>query len=141
MNKKKIAVWLAAAVLVVGIIFKNNLIRGYVSLCHSDLENYAVQILDEDATTYGKYGLWKTSAYPEQGMVEFATGGFGLAPSSTYNGFYYSADNSHKAFAAANPDTTTLKIDGDYATWTDGTDNHGSSVRITDNWFWYKATF
>lgn len=141
MNKKKIAVWLAAAVLVLGFVFKNNLIRGYVSLCHSDLESYAVQMLEEDVRTYGKYGLWKTSAYPARGMVQFSTGGFGLAPSSTYIGFYYSADNSHKVFSAADPDAATLEIDGDYATWTDGTDNHGSSTRITDNWFWYKASF
>jgi len=63
----------------------------------------------------------------------------GLAPSSTYKGFYYSADNTHKAFGGAD---IPLEVKGDTASWLEvGTDNRGVSIRITDNWFWYEASF
>ena len=123
-----------------GLAFKDKLIFSYVSLCYDKLENYSAQMLSSERTT-GKYGVWKTSSYPEKNMVEFQTGGWGVVPSSTYKGFYYSADNTHKLFSAAYADTVSMEIDGDNATWTDGTDNHGISVRITEKWFWYEASF
>ena len=141
MKKKVIAICLVIAVAILGLALKDNLIRIYVALCHENLETYAVQFLDGKERTSGQYGIWKTSCYPDDGMVEFYTGGWGLAPSSTYKGFYYSADNTHKLFSAAYKDITSMETDGDEATWTDGTDNHGISTRITENWFWFEASF
>ena len=141
MKKKKILIALVILVFVLGLVFHNHLIRFYVSLRPASLENYAAQLLNEGAQTEDRYGLWKTSCYPGDGMVEFHTGGWGLAPSATYTGFYYSADNSHKLFSAAYPEETTMQIDGDRAQWCDGTDNQGISIRITENWFWFEASF
>lgn len=144
MNKKRIArivICIFVAVIALGVIFKDTLIRSYVSSCNEQLETYAAKMLDSGERTLGKYGIWKTASYPEDGMVEFQTGGFGLAPSSTYKGFYYSADNTHKTFTAAHGEAISMKIDGDHATWTDGTDNHGTSRRIMENWFWFEASF
>lgn len=139
--KKKILIICIVVLLLLALIFRGALIRTYVSLFHESLEAYASQCLSGGEKTTGKYGLWKTSSYPEDGMVEFRTGGFGLAPSSTYKGFYYSEDNTHKVFSAADEDAVTMEISGDSAYWSDGTDNHGKSVRITENWFWYEASF
>ena len=141
MKKKVIAVCLVFAVAILGLAFKDNLIRTYVAAYNEDLEAYAVQFLDGNERTSDQYGIWKTSCYPDDGMVEFYTGGWGLGPSSTYKGFYYSADNTHKLFSAAYKDITSMETDGDEATWTDGTDNHGISTRITENWFWFEASF
>ena len=141
MKKKVIAIFLVIVIAILGLAFKDNLIRTYVALCHEDLEAYAVRFLDGDERTSSKYGVWKTYSYPDSGMVEFHTGGWGLAPSATYKGFYYSADNTHQLFSAAYADKTSMEIDGDNATWTDGTDNHGVSIRITENWFWFEASF
>lgn len=141
MKKKTIALCVVIAITILGLAFKDNLIRTYVVLCNKDLEAYATQFLDDNERTSGQYGIWKTSYYPDDGMVEFHTGGWGLAPSSTYKGFYYSADNTHKLFSAAYKDITSMETDGDHATWTDGTDNHGISTRITENWFWFEASF
>ena len=47
----------------------------------------------------------------------------------------------HQLFSAAYEDKASMEIDGDNATWTDGTDNHGVSIRITENWFWFEASF
>lgn len=145
MKKKAILICIIVAVMLLGFLFKDDLICSYVSLRRDKLENYASQVLDNNAEERDHYrdhyGIWETHIHPENGMVEFFTGGWGLAPSSTYKGFYYSADNTHKLFSAAYSEITTMEIDGDYASWTDGTDNHGTSIRITENWFWFEASF
>lgn len=141
MKKKTIVICIVIAAILFGFLFKDHLIRSYVSLRHEKLEIYASGMLETGVETKDNYGLWETYIYPEDGMVEFFTGGWGLAPGSTYKGFYYSADNTHRLFSAAYEEKTTLEIDGDHAFWTDGTDNHGTSVRIAENWFWFEASF
>ena len=73
MKKKVIAVCLVIVVAMLGLAFKGNLIRTYVATCHEDLETYTVQFLDGKERTSGQYGIWKTSCYPDDGMVEFYT--------------------------------------------------------------------
>lgn len=142
MKKKTIVLCLVIAAILAGALFRDNLIRSYVSLSHEKLEHYAVQLLESSHQQTGdSYGLWRTFCAPSQGMVEFTTGGWGLAPGSTYKGFYYSADDTHKLFSAAYPDTVSMEISGDHASWTDGTDNHGTSIRILPHWFWFEASF
>ena len=141
MRKKTIAICIATIVFLCGLLFKDYLIRSYVLVYHENLEKHATQALVSNENSSARYGAWKTSCYPDDGMVEFHTGGWGLAPSSTYKGFYYSADNTHQLFSAAYDDLTSMEIDGDHATWTDGTDNYGTSTRITENWFWFEASF
>lgn len=141
MKKKTIIICAVILLFLLGLIFQNSLIRAYVSLFSDSLETYAEEMLKNSENTSGRYGLWKTRSYPAVGMVEFRTGGFGLAPNSTYKGFYYAADDTHKPFSAAVNDGLSMEIDGDHAAWTDGTDNQGTSVRITEKWFWYEASF
>ena len=141
MKKKRIAVCIVIISIILGLVFKDNLIRFYVSRYHEQLEIYATQLLGSNESTRDSYGLWETSCYPMDNLVEFHTGGWGLAPSSTYKGFYYSADDTHQVFSAAPKDTVSIEIYGDKASWTDGTDNHGISIRIIENWFWFEASF
>lgn len=141
MKKKPIVICAIILLIALGLGFQDNLIRAYVTLCHEELESYASQMLEIAEQTTDNYGVWKTSCYPDDGMIEFHTGGWGLAPSSTYKGFYYSVDNTHKLFSAAYEDGVSMEIDGDNASWTDGTDNHGISIRIMKNWFWFEASF
>ena len=141
MKKKTLCICSIILVIILGLLIQDNLICAYVSLRHEKLESYASQMLENADKYTDTYGVWKTFCYPENRMVEFHTGGWGLAPSSTYKGFYYSADNAHKLFSAAYEDAVYIKTDGDNASWTDGTDNHGMSVRIMKNWFWFEASF
>ena len=141
MRKKTIAVCLTALILLLCLFFQDSIIRSYVSVCNLSLKSYAVKLIDKNERTSDRYGLWKTSCYPDSGMVEFFTGGSGLAPNSVYKGFYYSSDNTHKPFSAAPADMISFTVEGDAAFWTDGTDNYGTSTRIIDNWFWYEASF
>ena len=138
---KRLLIVIAILVLLLSMIFRERLIQIYVSVAKEHLEKYAESMLDNDARQSLRYGFWKVRSYPEDQMVEFHTGGFGLAPSSTYKGFYYAVDNKHKVFSVADKSIARMEIDGDHATWTDGTDNHGISIRLFDHWFWFEASF
>ena len=140
-TRKRLLIMIVILILLLGMIFRERLIQTYVVMVREHLVTYAENLLDSDDRQSDRYGFWKVRSYPEDQMVEFHTGGFGLAPSSTYKGFYYSADNVHKVFSVADKSLSTLDVAGDHATWTDRTDNHGTSIRITDNWFWYEASF
>ena len=142
MGKKRIALCILILLFtatVIGLKFKDNLTRSFVSLCKEPLQAYAQEQLEQENTA-GRYGLWKTTCYPDAGMVEFLTSGAGLVPGSTYKGFYYSADDTHKPYAASEA-VTLSQTDENTVSWTDGTDNHGTSVRIIKNWFWFEASF
>jgi len=141
MKKKRILIPVIIAVIFLGLVFQDELVQGYVTAANDRLEAYAEKLLENSSIRNDAYGAWDVDVYHEDRMVEFRTGGFGLAPSSTYKGFYYSADNTHKPFSAAYSDAVSMEVDGDRATWTDGTDNHGLSLRITEKWFWYEASF
>jgi len=140
-SRKRFVTVIVVLILLLCMIFQEKLIQTYIVVARKNLVAYAENLLDSDDRQSDRYGFWKVRSYPEEQMVEFHTGGFGLAPSSTYKGFYYSADNVHKVFSVADKFLSTMAVEGDHATWTDGTDNHGTSIRITDNWFWYEASF
>ena len=141
MKRKRILILVILMAVVLGLVFRKQLIQTYVKVFHSSMEAYAENLLAHGSTADASYGLWDVDVYDEANMVEFRTGGFGLAPSSTYQGFYYSGDNRHQVFSAADASIAQLEIDGDAAAWTDGTDNHGTSTRFLDRWFWYEASF
>ena len=141
MRRKRAVIITLVLVVLSGFVFREKLIQTYVVVAEEHLEKYAERLLDCEERKSDRYGLWKTRCYSEENMVEFMTGGFGLAPSSTYKGFYYSADNTHRVFSVADESLAILEVNGDHAAWTDGTDNNGTSTRITENWFWFEASF
>ncbi len=136
---KRAAVLMVVLVILFCLLIPNSLVELYVTTCHSSLESYCEDLLDSYTEITGtRYGPWRVTVYPEDGMVEFHTGGAGLAPGATYAGFYYSSENVHIPFQGAD-----LPMEDWYGTahWTDGTDNHGSSHRMMEKWFWFEASF
>lgn len=118
---------------------QNLLAKTYVKVFHKQLEVYAENLLKEcDYTTSDRYGIWKVSCHPEDELVEFRVGGAGLVANSTYYGFYYSPDDTHKTFQGAD---VPLNINKDLADWYGEGDNWGKSTRMIKNWFWYEAHF
>lgn len=73
-----------------------------------------------------------------EAVVEFTTGGFGLAPSGTYHGVYYSADGEPAAFQ--NTDTP-LGPSRDGWIWHGRGDNYGETRHINENWYTFYASF
>lgn len=135
-TKTKLILAAVFVLLFLCLIFSDALLRTYVRINHERLEKFSQNALDGKAGE--RYGLWDVDAWPEKNMVEFHTGSIGLVPSNTYWGFYYSSDNTHLPFQGAD---VPVNIDGDSASWTDGTDNRGSSTRILERWFWFEAHF
>lgn len=116
-----------------------SLVRAYVSIAHQGLEAYAQALLEEKQ--HDQYGFWSVFSYPEEGMVEFHTGGSGLAPGSIYEGFYYSADDVHIPYQGFDME---MYIQGDTAYWSEDpatSDNWGKSTKIIDHWYWFEAHF
>lgn len=115
------------------------LVRGYVLGNQQKLTQFA-----EDALALGdagSYGLWSVWVDEDSGTVIFHTGGSGLAPGSTYEGFYYSPDDSHSAYYYPE---APLDIQGDTAYWRapdPDSDNWGKSTKICDHWYWFEAHF
>ena len=71
-------------------------------------------------------------------ILAFHTSGFGLAPSSHYRGLYYSPDDTPVPFQNA---SVPLEPSETGWTWTDGTDNHGTTCRIAPCWYTFEAHF
>ena len=128
-------------ILLLAALFGGNMrTRNYVRSHRQELEAFAIAAL-EYPPPHGtlQYGRWAVSCYPEKGMVEFFTGGFGLAPSTVYRGFYYSAGDAHTPFQGIDQ---PLEVTGSAAEWREPeSDNWGRSRRIMPHWFWYEAHF
>ena len=130
---------LILAVFILCFVFYTELVQTYVINRHEKLEDYSQSLLSEQQSD--TYGLWNVYSYPEEGMVEFYTGGSGLAPGSTYEGFYYSADDTHIPHQRSNSE---MEVWGDTAQWIDSaenSDNWGTSTRLLPHWFWFEAHY
>ena len=117
----------------------NAIIKAYVHLRQDHLITYCQKLLNsgEESATYG---LWDVSVYPEEGMVEFHTGGSGIGSETRYEGFYYSATDEHMPLFGADLPMDVYEPTGT-GYWTDGTDNHGSSQRFQKYFYWFEAYF
>lgn len=135
----KIAAVSAAGLVLFGFLFYESLIRAYVNLRHDHLAAYCETLLDQNASST-QYGPWKVSVYPEDGMVEFHTGGAGFGSETSYEGFYYSAEDQHIPFQGSNAEMEANEAMGT-GWWTDGTDNHGTTQRFRKYFYWFEAHF
>ena len=65
-----------------------------------DQENTTLPLLEKQKMCIrDRWNGWKVYYYADD-MVEFCTGSFGLIPSTTYKGFYYSEDDEPHGFQA-----------------------------------------
>lgn len=120
-------------------IFYPALVQSYVQARHEKLEAYALELLKTEK--YSHYGLWSVYAYPEKGLVQFQTGGSGLAPGSTYEGFYYSIEDIHIPYQGFDMEQTTQGYTAYWAGDPETSDNWGKSTKIMDHWYWFEAHF
>lgn len=103
------------------------------------------------------HGAKLSGLFPET-VVAFYLGGFGLAPSSTYYGFYYSPDDipvgtgegtlheirSEKVEDVKHDNTEQDNLEtekGDHWEWQGYGDNGGEIVKIKAHWYYYKCWF
>lgn len=103
-------------------------------------ERAAAELLASGETEIELPGVKDISVWGEGGgaVVEFTTGGFGLAPSSSYHGVYYSADGAPAAFQ--NTDVP-LGPSREGWIWHGEGDNYGETRHINENWYTFYASF
>ncbi len=118
----------------------------YVQGHQAELTAYVEKLLATDpAQLEGYHGYsagdtydgWDVTYYPHSGMIEFQTSAFGLVPSSTYSGFYYSPEDVPMGFQSAQVD---FAEHGDGWLWEEPEgDNRQYMEKIADHWYWYEA--
>ena len=115
-------------------------IARFVTVNQAALEEIAADCLRGSQTAARYKSVEIEGVFPgEHRIVQFFSGGFGLAPASTYCGFYYSEDGVPAAYQ--NVDVPLTPAGEDAWRWSDGTDNGGMTRRITEHWFSYRAWF
>lgn len=75
----------------------------------------------------------------EHVVVDFFVTGFGLAPSSTYYGFYYSPEDL--PMMALDGMAKLTEYEPDAWNWQGVGDNDGIIKKIADCWYYYEASF
>lgn len=137
MKKKLITAFLICGCLAGAVWFFNPKVRAnvFVALHSSSLEKayqtgiYPVQI------GYKYLNDWSD----EHPMVEFTLSSFGLVPSTSYYGCYYSPDDVPVPFQ--NVDVSLVQANDGTWEWSDEGDNHGTTAKIKDCWYYFEAHF
>lgn len=141
-KRNKILVTILVIVLIIGLVwnvfgpflFNQTLITGYVKSHAVELEQIA-QDAGYVRQSEGFITIKKNTNRPD--MVEFWCWSWGLVPSSTYKGFYYSENDEPIPFQGV---AQKLVMDGDGWVWQEpGSDNHGYTEKIMDDWYYFEA--
>jgi len=75
----------------------------------------------------------------EHVIVDFFVSGFGIAPASTYYGFYYSPEDLVLPYLEERAVLTEYEKDA--WSWQGSGDNKGVTKKIADCWYYYEASF
>ena len=91
--------------------FNKKSVQSYVLRNQDELTNYARKVIEEHPMEPLEWNGWKVYYYADD-MVEFCTGSFGLVPSTTYKGFYYSEDDEPHGFQDVPVEFVKSEMDG-----------------------------
>ena len=102
-----------------------------------NLKYHGWEVISYPVHEYGNFS-YSAYAYSSEGnsyIIEFDCYGWGIVPSSSYAGMYYSPTNTAVGFQGISIDSLTS-----------AQERHETSLvyetkKICDNWFWYIARF
>lgn len=115
--------------------------RLYVQLRQEALTQYAQSLLAEEPAVAAAYGPWEVTCWGDSDapIVEFVTSRFGIVPSGTYKGFYYTPADRPAGFQGTELDFTPS---GNGWYWEeDGGDNRAYTEKISECWYWFEFRF
>lgn len=123
-----------------------NDIAKYVNENYEELEHIAIEYINGNEVEKPKYvrsisvhSPNELYVHTDNTIVEFDQGGSGLVSSSTYYGFYYSENDIPAAFQNSSKELT--EYEKNKWSWKGTDDNHGSTIKIRDNWYYFEASF
>ncbi len=138
--KKHKWIWIAVVIVVIAAVFLFNSpkfrAKLFVGLYAETIENGMAAgngVPADDAILFGyrSVNTWEG----EHAMTEFIL----LTRGDTYYGVYYSPDDVPVAFQNVPAELTQ---DGhDYWVWKAEGDNHGTTSKIQDHWYYFEASF
>ena len=137
---KRVWFWLLAIAALIALVSWLRSPEMLFRLHRGKFEQAAQEMLAERETDISIFDvddidIWGTG---EDAMVEFRTGAFGIVPSGSYWGVYYSADGSPKPFQ--NSDNELIP-DGDGWVWQEAdSDNHGETYPLGGGWYAFEAS-
>lgn len=137
---KRVWFWLLAIAALIALVSWLRSPEMLFRLHRGKFEQAAQEMLAERETDISIFDvddidIWGTG---EDAMVEFRTGAFGIVPSGSYWGVYYSADRSPKPFQ--NSDNELIP-DGDGWVWQEAdSDNHGETYPLGGGWYAFEAS-
>lgn len=118
-------------------------INDYVIENRTDLNDYVTLLLSEKSNDHhGEFDGMKVDLWKKLNMVEFSKDRwcFGIAPASTYRGFYYSPENVPLGFQGAALEFKSVENGWESEPYP-GSSIHEYTERTTDNWFFYEVKF
>lgn len=141
-KKKRILIIAIVIGAVVFIKWFGNPERRIFSMIERNQETYemiAVQMLNGEkaAEPTGVHSVRVRAG--EHLVVDFFVTGFGLAPSSTYYGFYYSPEDLALPYLEETAKMSEQE-EGVWS-WSGVGDNKGVTKKIADCWYYYEASF
>ena len=146
-NAKKlllIVIILACCIFIVFLLPENRIFR-FVKTHQSELQGFIqdnLQNLVNEKESVPNEFLKCRIEYVSDGIVpivQFNFLGIGITPASTYYGFYYSPDDLPHVYW--NYDAPLKKINTNEWSYQMDGDNHGTTKRIRQNWYYYKVRF
>lgn len=139
MKRKYMILLVMILVLAVAFFYRGNPLRHtrmFVSM-------YAEQIQRNIESGDGvpeNLGCLEVNEWPgEQNMTEFTLSGWGFGSGMRYYGCYYSPNDVPLPFQNA-PVSLTQNGDGCWQ-WKGDGDNHGSTQKLKDRWYYFEAYF
>lgn len=130
---KKILAAAAAVILIVSIFLlkPENRVKRFVSVHREELEEAYQTGFVPARIGYKTYNIWDG----EHPMMEFIL----CTRWGTYCGCYYSPDDVPLSFQNTGIELTPAG-DGEWA-WQEEGDNHGTTRKIMDKWYYFEASF
>lgn len=102
------------------------------------------RLLFEEWKKENGHNVQLTGLFPEE-VVAFYVGGFGLAPSSVYYGFYYSPEDipisTGEGKLKLSDKEAGQNSEKKHWSWQGYGDNGGEIVKIKEHWYYYKCWF
>ena len=115
-------------------------ITNYVKANQEQLEEFVLTIIGSEVSEVDySYNELQVSYWPESETIEFITHTSGIVAASTYEGFYYSVNDTPQGFQGTKVNFIP-KDNGLF--WQEPTgDNQAYIENIVGNWYWFRYSF
>lgn len=115
-------------------------IQNYVRENQVQLETFAEDFMKTAYTGQEtSYNSFQVNYWENANMVEFTVCSWGIAPSGSYGGFYYSLEDKPIGFQGT--DLSFIKNDDQWIYEEENSDNRGVIEKIVDHWYWFEMSF